>query len=97
MVAVGRGSLFNHSLVYEHHGNIISYGIHALALCALEPASVGLQCDFYLADWTGKDLKKSLAYRHVRLLFVEASSLTLGFFERQFSARFHEGAAFACR
>ena len=97
MFAVGRRSLFNHSLVYEHHGNIIAYGVHALALCALEPASVGLQFDFYLADWTGKYLKKSLAYRHVRLLFVEASSLTLGFFERQFSARFHKGAARACR
>lgn len=86
--AVWRASLFNHSLVDEHHRNVIAYRVHPLALCALESASVGLQFDFNLADRTGKYLKKSLTYRHVRLLFIEVRSLTLGFRERQFSARF---------
>ena len=66
--AVLRRSLFNHSLIDEHYRDIIAYRVNALAFYALESASIRLQFNFDLADWTGKYLKKSLAYRHVRLL-----------------------------
>jgi len=53
-------SLFNYCLVYEHHWDIIAYGINAFALGAFQPAAVRLQFNLHLADWAGKYLEKSL-------------------------------------
>ena len=56
--------------VNQHHRNVITNRIDALALGAFQPAAIRLQFDFSLARGAGKYLQQILTNRHSLNLLI---------------------------
>jgi hypothetical protein len=61
--------LLRHGLIHQHYGYVVTNGVDALAIRALQSAAIRLDFDFDLADRAGEYLQQFLTDGHAHLLF----------------------------